>query len=90
MAHLLVNLPSDARVRVAEVEDAAWTRDQILMAMTLNSLNGLIYAMSDRRKRGKRPQMVGPSWMTKGATRSLPARAMPIDELMEILNRPRG
>lgn len=90
MACLLVNLPSDARVRVVEVEDAAWTREQVLMASLLNSLNGLIYGMSDRKKRGKPPQIVGPSWMSRGAMRSLPARSMPIDELMEILSKPRG
>lgn len=90
IACLLIELPIDARVRVAEVSDAAWTREQVLIAALLNSLNGLIYGMSDPRKRGKRPEIVGPSWMKKGSTRSLPARAMPINELMEILSRPRG
>ena len=91
IACLVMQLPSDARIRTAENEDSMWTLNDVLTACLLNSLNGLIYGMSDKRKRGRKPELVGPSWM-KGDTRkrSLPARIMPVSELMQILEMPRG
>ena len=48
--------------------------------------------MGDPKSRGAEPHLVGPSWMTRGRqrTHTLAARVMPVDELMEILTRPRG
>jgi len=89
IACLMVQLPVDARIRTAENPDNQWTLTDILLASILNSLNGLIYGMSDSKKRGQKPQLVGPSWMQSKRMRSIPARAMPVDELISILNQPR-
>ena len=90
IACLVENLPHDARIRCAEDADSQWTLNDVLLASVLNSLNGLIYGMSDKRKRGRKPEMVGPSWMTKNnSKRSLPARVLPVDELNRILSLPR-
>ena len=86
---LVEQLPPDARVRAAENPDSRWTLNDVLSASLLNSLNALIYGMSDKRK-SKKPEIVGPSWMTKQHKRSMPARVLPVDELMRILQLPRG
>ena len=89
VACLLMQLPQDARIRTAHNADNQWTLDETLLASVLNSLNGLIYGMSDKKKRGREPEIIGPSWMRSKNMRSLPARVMSADELMEILNKPR-
>jgi len=88
IACLLVELPSDARVRVDENADSRWTLNDIILSGIYNSLNALIYGMSDKRKRGNPPPLAGPSWMTD-KKRQLPARVMPASELMEFLKLPR-
>ena len=65
-----------------------WTADRTLLAALVNSLNLLMWAMSDKSKRGPRPDRVGPSYM-RGRMRRLEAQSMPISELMEILSRER-
>ena len=90
VAALVFNMPhGESRLYEAIDPDAGWTRGQILLALLANSLNGLIWGMSDKKSRGPRPALVGPSWMTKGKTRKLAARTMRIDELMEVLSKPR-
>ena len=89
VAALAANLPLDARVYVAQNADASWTRQEILLAETRNALNKIIYMLADPRKRGNPPEPVGPSWLTAGRMRSLEARSMGIDELMEELSKPR-
>lgn len=86
VAALVAHLPSDASLYRARDKDAAWTLDATLLAAILNSLNALIYGMSDARKRGKPPERVGPSKMKGGKA---PARAMTIDKLMAELSKPR-
>lgn len=88
-ACLLVELPPDARTRVAESTDAAWTLNDVLLAGLFNSLNALIYGMSDSRRRGAPPKPIGPEWMTEQGKRTIPALVMKADELMQILNQPR-
>lgn len=91
IAWLVIELPNDARCRVVENNDAAWTLDAVVLAGIFNRLNALIYGMSDKRSRGNPPPMLGPSWMTDSKnTKSLPARVMPASELLEILSMPRG
>ena len=87
VAALVAYLPSDCSMRRDMDADAAWTLRDILLASILNSLNMLIYGMGDKRHRGKKPQMVGPDYMTK---KKLPARVMSAEQLMEILSRPRS
>ena len=89
VAALVACLPPDACLRVAVDHDAIWTVERQLLAGIYNSLNGLIWGMGDRRRRGPRPRPVGPSWATQGATRTLESRAMTADELMAELAKPR-
>lgn len=89
IAALVENLPQDSRVFVSEDKDMAWKLPDVLLASILNSLNGLIWGMGDARRRGKRPDLIGPTKLTEKGRKSLPARAMPITELMEQLERPR-
>lgn len=90
IAALVSCLPHDASLRVAVNPDAAWTRENIILAELRNMLASLIYGLSDRQKRGNPPKPIGPSWMTKKAMRSLEARLLSIDELMAELQKPRG
>lgn len=89
IACLAVQLPQRSRTMTKEDADMAWGMPEVLLASILNSLNGLIWGMSDKRKRGQYPEQVGPSRLTEKPKRSLPALAMPVDELMMELSRPR-
>lgn len=83
-------LPQRSRLAAIGNKDNAWGLSEVLLAYLANSLNALIYGMSDKRRRGKRPDLIGPSWMAgKDKKRSLPARAMPVNKLMEELSKPR-
>jgi hypothetical protein len=90
VAALVVQLPPDARVRVAEDRDAVWTLSDVVNVSTLNSLRLFMWSFGDPRKRGNAPQPFGPSWMANANRRTLPARILPVDELMRELSRPRG
>lgn len=89
VAALTAQLPPDARVRVAENKDSAWTLHDIVAVQLLNDFRTFVWAMSDSRKRGAAPQPIGPSWLSARRRKSLPARALPVDELMEELSKPR-
>lgn len=83
-------LPQGSRLSVLSNKDNAWGLTDVVLACISNSLNALIYGMSDKRKRGRRPEPIGPSWMTeRDSKRMLPARAMSITKLMEELGKPR-
>lgn len=86
IAALVRYLPSDCALRRERDDDAAWTLRDILLASILNSLNALIYGMGDKKKRGKRPSLIGPNYLTK---KTLPARVMSADDLMRELSKPR-
>lgn len=87
VAALMAHLPSDASIYRATNDDAAWTLDSSMLALIFNLMQTYLYAMADKRTRGKPPEMVGPSWMKGG--RKADARAMTIDELMAALQLPR-
>lgn len=89
IAALLQGMPKDSRVNRAYNPDAAWTLEATLMAAILNNLRGFIWGMSDKRKRGKMPDMVGPSYMAEKNKVTLPARVLPIEKLLEELEKPR-
>lgn len=89
VAALTAQLPLHARVNVAQEPDARWQQPDVLLATLVNQLAVLMWGMSDPKKRGKRPQPIGPSYMTREQMRSLPARVLTIDELMEELEKPR-
>lgn len=87
VAALIAHLPSDASVYRANDADAAWTLETSLLALIFNLLQAAIYAAGDPRGRGKRPDFIGPSWMS--GNRKAQARAMTIDQLMAELSKPR-
>ena len=89
VASLVSQLPLDARVHVAIEPDAKWTQRDVLLANLVNLLSGLIWGMSDKRKRGSAPKPIGPSYMTREQMRSLPALSMSADELLKELSKPR-
>lgn len=89
IAALTAQLPLHARVNVAQEQDAKWRQPDVLLATLVNQMAMLMWGLSDPKKRGKRPQPIGPSYMTREQMRSLPARVLTIDELMEELSRPR-
>ena len=88
IAALIKHLPQDSALGIAYNEDAQWTLDKVLLATIVNSLHMLMWGMSDSKKRGQRPDMIGPSWM-RLKTRKLEAQAMPIEELREKLAQAR-
>lgn len=88
VASLAMQLPQDCRWRVSYDGDMWWTGDRMLLAALANALNGLIWGLSDKRKRGMPPRQVGPSWATDRG-RKAPAMAMDRDRLVELLSRPR-
>ena len=89
VATLALRLPEGCRWRVAEDPDAWWTGDRMLAAALLNALNGLIWGMSDRKRRGAPPERVGPSWAKGAGEKRVDAVAMTVSELLAELSRPR-
>ena len=88
VAALAAQLPQDCRWRVAEDPDAWWTGDRLLAAGLVNSLNGLVWGLADRKRRGPRPKPVGPAWARR-ETRKAAAVAMDKERLLAELARPR-
>lgn len=89
IAALVVQLPPNARCRVAANRDNVWTLSDVVNVSTLNALRVFMWSFGDPKKRGQMPQVIGPKWMVDANKRTLPARALPVDELMEVLSRPR-
>lgn len=89
VAALACNLPRDACVFEAANPDARWGLPEIILADIRNTLVGFVWGMADRRKRGRKPYPIGPSWMVKGKTRTLDARVLTIEELQKELAKPR-
>ena len=89
IAALVVQLPPNARCRVAANRDNVWTLSDVVNVSTLNALRAFMWSFGDPKKRGQMPQVIGPKWMVDANKRTLPARALPVNELMEVLSRPR-
>lgn len=89
VAALAAQLPQDCRWRVSYDADCAWTLELQLQAALVNSLNGLIWGLADKKRRGPAPKPVGPSSARKPRGRSLPAVAMTREQLVEELAKPR-
>lgn len=86
---LVAQLPPDARLRVAGDPDASWGLRDVILVQLLNDFRTFVWGMSDRKRRGQQPQPIGPGWLTRRGRKSLPARVLPIDELMSELGKPR-
>ena len=90
MAALAEHVPrGDSALYAAIDPDAGWTRTEILLAAIENNFAYLRWGMASKNGRGPAPKLVGPSWMTKGKTRTLAARVMSVSELMQELSKPR-
>lgn len=89
IAMLVSQLPRQSRLAALLDADAQWTLGDILAAALLNNFNRFVWSMSDHRKRGPQPELVGPSWMTEPRKKSLPARVLPIEQLLDELSKPR-
>ena len=88
IALLVTQLPQQARLIQETNKDAQWTLADVLMAVLVNNFRMFVYGMSDPKRRGSKPELIGPSWMTENK-RTLPARVLPIDKLLEELSKPR-
>lgn len=90
IAALAEQLPARARCKIMADDDNRWTLDSLLLARLVNSFELFVYSLQDKQQRGRKPEPVGPSWAKKLNTRELPARAIPIEQLLTELNKPRG
>lgn len=88
IAELVRFVPHDGALGASVDEDASWTMDRTLLAMILNSLNLMMWGMSDKRKRGAKPELVLPSRMKK-KNRTIAAQVYTVDELKNLLARER-
>ena len=81
-------LPQGSRVLLAINKDTAWSLTDTLLAMNLNFWRELLWVLG--RRKGAEPERIGPSWMRKKqSVRKVDAMAMTVDELLEILSKPR-
>ena len=88
IAALVAQMPAGARIRICENDDERWTLETSMLAAIFNQINALIF-MFGAKKGDKRPQLVGPSWMVSDSGKKVDAMVMTIDELREVLARPR-
>lgn len=89
VASLVACMPPGSAMAIAQNEDAVWSLEAKVLAEIRNLFADYLWALVDKRKRGKRPAHIGPSWMRKEHTRTLEARVLSIEDLMEELNKPR-
>ena len=89
IAALVSQLPRESRLRRIYNSDDMWSLTDVLLALLVNDFRSFGYGMSDPKKRGQRPEPIGPSYMTNSKKKTLPARVMPIDELVQELSKPR-
>ena len=88
-------LPTTARVFVAEDEDRAWGLSETLAAAQVNALNDLLWIRANegrKHAKGKPPQPVGPGMSHDKRDQSgdrVKASVMSVDELRRQLSRPR-
>lgn len=88
IAQLIECLPQESRLSHSVNKDTQWSLTDVLLAVLINNFRMFVYGMSDPKKRGQKPELIGPSWMTT-QKKTLPARVLPIDKLLEELNKPR-
>lgn len=88
IAALAIQLPLDSRIGKKANKDNNWALNDVLLAVLINNFRMFVYGMSDPKKRGRKPELIGPSWLTQ-QKKTLPARVLPINKLMEELNKPR-
>lgn len=89
VASLVAYMPQGSMMAVVDNQDNAWSLESTLLAELRNLFAGYLWDMSDKRKRGSRPADIGPSWMRREHKRTLEARVLSIEDLMDELNKPR-
>ena len=85
IAELVRFLPKESALVASVDDDSGWNLESTLTAMLLNSLNLLIWGMSDKNRRGAKPEQVLPPSMKKKHSTSLEAQVLTIAELMRSL-----
>ena len=88
IAQLIECMPQESRLSHSVNKDTQWSLTDVLLAVLINNFRMFVYGMSDPKKRGQKPELIGPSWMTT-QKKTLPARVLPINELLAELNKPR-
>lgn len=86
VASLAEQLPPSCRWRVSYDPDAWWDGDRQLAAALVNGVRGLIWGLSDPKRRGPMPRVIGPTWADSSRRRGV---SMPADKLMRLLTRSR-
>lgn len=90
IASLVAQLPAGCRWLVSLDEDAIWTIDRTLLALLINQFRYYIWANADKKKRGKKPDPLGPKWLIESdSTRKLKAIPMTKEQLLAELAKPR-
>ena len=92
VAVLCEQLPRRSRTARAMNPDCEWGLEETLLATAVNHIAYWRWGMADRRRRGAPPQLIGPSWVADSNKKkgTLPSRVLPIEKLLEELERPRG
>ena len=92
IAVLCEQLPRRSRTARAMNPDCEWGLEETLLATAVNHIAYWRWGMADRRRRGAPPQLIGPSWVADSNKKkgTLPSRVLPIEKLLEELERPRG
>lgn len=85
IAELVRFLPKESALVSSVDDDKGWNLESTLTAMLLNSLNLFIWGMSDKNRRGAKPEKVLPPSM-KNKKKAIDAQAMTIGELMRVLS----
>ena len=88
IAQLIECLPQESRLSHSVNKDTQWSLTDVLLAVLINNFRMFVYGMSDPKKRGQKPELIGPSYLTTNK-KTLPARVLPINELLAELNKPR-
>lgn len=88
IAQLIEHMPQESRLARSVNKDSQWSLTDVLLAVLINNFRMFVYGMSDQKKRGQKPELIGPSYLTTNK-KTLPARVLPINELLAELNKPR-
>lgn len=88
-ADLLVELPGNSRIKRIYGGDGIWDFDRVLAALVVDALNVLVWQRTKDGSKGRnRPKPIAPQPKREG--RHIGGKAMTIEQLNEILSRPRG
>lgn len=88
-ADLLVELPGESRIKRVYGGDGTWDFDRLLASLAVDALNVLVWQRTKDGQKGRnRPKPITPQ--VKNSGRTIGGMSMSIEELNEMLSRPRG